>query len=84
MVENYPGLKAFCRNVYRLRKEHGLSQKEMARIMGVGVGSLRKVERGTVPPRMDILVLHNLTLHFSIPISSLFWAEDHKQDFTMP
>ena len=84
MEENNLYLKAFCRNVHRLRKEHGLSQKEMARIMGIGVGSLRKVEQGTVPPRMDILVLRNLTLHFSIPISSLIWDEENKQDFTEP
>ena len=34
------------RNVYYLRKEYGLSQKSLAKLLGIGVNKLRKIEKG--------------------------------------
>ena len=41
-------------NLLWLRKKHGYSQKTMAQIMGIGVTSLRRLERGELPPRLTI------------------------------
>jgi len=72
MADNDYELSVFCDNVRFLRKAHGLSQKEMAKIMGIGVGGLRIIERGTVPPRLDVFVLICLSDHFHISCDSLF------------
>ena len=64
----------FCQNVRRLRTEAGLSQKEMAQIMGIGVYSLRKIELGTFPPRAGVDMFFRLRDTFHISIVSLFTA----------
>jgi transcriptional regulator with XRE-family HTH domain len=69
-------LKNFCRNVAYLRKKHSLTQAEMAKIMNVGVGTIRSLERGIVPPRLSADVLYSLHDHFHISVDALFssWA----------
>lgn len=62
----------FCHNVAWLRKHHKLSKKEMAKRLGIGVGSLNKLEGGTVPPNMTSEVLNNLCKHFHISLSDQF------------
>lgn len=37
----------FYQNIIFLRKKHNLSQREMAEIIGISVGTLRRLERGT-------------------------------------
>ena len=56
----------FGYNVAWLRKRYGLSKKEMAEIMGIGVGSLTKVERGEIPPQMKVDVLVKIYRRFGI------------------
>lgn len=69
-------LKNFCRNVAFLRKEHGLTQAQMATIMNVGVGTVRSLERGIVPPRLNAYVLYRLHDHFHISVDSLFSSRE--------
>lgn len=64
----------FCQNVRRLRTEAGLSQKEMAQIMGIGVYSLRKIELRMFPPRAGVDMFFRLRHTFHISIVSLFTA----------
>ena len=40
----------FCQNIRRLRMEHKFSQKQMASMLGIGVKSLRLLERNIIPP----------------------------------
>ena len=56
----------FGYNVAWLRERHGLSQKKMAEIMGIGIGSLNKVERGDMPPKMKVDVLINIYRQFGV------------------
>lgn len=42
---------AFCSNIRYLRKTHGLTQAQMADIMGVGISTVRLLENGTLPKR---------------------------------
>ena len=56
----------FAHNLTWLRKKHGLSKRDMARRLGIGMESLNKLEQGIIPPRQtaniflkyeDILIL---------------------------
>lgn len=71
-------IKNFCDNVRRLRREAGLSQKEMAQVMGVGIYSLRKIEAGCLPPMMGIDAIFRLHSRFSIPLHLLFEPYERK------
>ena len=62
----------FLRNVAWLRKHHGLSQKEMAVLLGVGVGTIRKMERGVLPPRLMADVVWRIRDSFHVPPRELF------------
>ena len=64
-------LQSLCRNVAYLRKKHGLTQSQMANIMGVGIGTVRSLERGIVPPRMKACVLCRLHDYFHISADTL-------------
>ena len=55
-------------NFVWLRKKTGLSKKEMAGILQIGIGSLNKIERGVLPPRMSLDVLTHVEEHFGIPL----------------
>ena len=50
-------LDLFCHNIHSLRKYCKLSQKEMAGQLHIGIKSLRKLENGVIPPRLDIHIL---------------------------
>ena len=43
----------FGRNIYYLRQEKGVTQKEMADILGVGVTTLRKIEKEDTSVRIN-------------------------------
>ena len=59
-------LEILSHNLLWLRKEHGYSQKNMAVILKIGVGSLRALERGRVPPRVTVDILFEIQTHFQI------------------
>ena len=61
----------FCRNVAYLRKKHRLTQAQMAKIMNVGIGTVRSLERGIVPPRLNVCVLCRLHDYFHISADAL-------------
>ena len=65
-------IKNLSHNIKHLRQSHNLSKKSMAKIMGIGIGSLNKLESGILPPRADVQCLLNLNRHFGISISELF------------
>lgn len=65
-------LTIFCQNIRILRIKNGLSQKEMAKILRIGVGSLRTIEAGHIPPRLGCNVLYYAAVHFGLRTSTLF------------
>lgn len=69
-------LENLCHNIYRLRKANNLTQKEMAKILKVGVGSLRKLEAGIIPPRMTVDILYHVYVAFGISPSQLMEKKD--------
>jgi DNA-binding XRE family transcriptional regulator len=64
--------KLFCENVKRLREENGLSKKELSKIMGIGVGSLTKIESGCIPKRLSWTSAVRLAHFFEIMVQDLF------------
>ena len=56
----------FSYNVMYLRKMNNISQKEMACILGIGVGSLNKIENGILPKRLSVDVLFRIHERFGI------------------
>ena len=50
--------ETFCGNIRYLRARDRLTQKEMAALLGISVGTLRKLESGMPTPRLrfDILL----------------------------
>ena len=62
----------FCRNVFLLRKYAGMSQKDLAAILHISVNTLRKLESGTIPPRMGVDVIFILANTFHVPPAALF------------
>ena len=62
----------FCRNIAYLRRTHNLTQAQMARIMGVGVHSIRLLERGILPKRLSYMVFYPLCDYFNLSADALF------------
>ena len=65
-------LHIFCQNIRDLRQRHNLTQTQMARIMGVGLHSVRCLERNIVPPRLSCEVIYTLSNHFHLHSACLF------------
>lgn len=71
----------FCKNVKFLRENNNLSKKEMAKILGIGIGSLTKLEKGEIPERMGANVIINICDYFHILPNKLFECIIKKEDF---
>lgn len=65
-------LLILCDNLRRLRRAHGLSKKEMAKILGIGVKSLSLLENNILPPRLGCEMLFRASQHFKIRACELF------------
>ena len=65
-------LQNFCRNITVLRQKHKLSQKELSKILHISTRSVRLLERGIVPPKLDCAVLISIQTHFHIRPSEMF------------
>lgn len=55
-----------CINITTLRNHYGLTQKKMAELLGIGIHSLRLLEKGILPPRLSFTILITLYDHFHI------------------
>lgn len=64
------------KNIIQIRKDYGLSKKQMAEIMGISVRSFNKIENGEIPPKMKVDVLFNIQDYFGITPPKLFSAWD--------
>ena len=71
-MERDEDIQVFLRNITLLRKSRGLSKKEMAKKLRIGVWSLNKIERGELPPRLGADVFLAVYRNFGIYPSALF------------
>ena len=81
-MENNNDQKCFGENIFLLRKVHRLSQKELAKIMGVSVYCVRKAEQGVFANSLCADALVNLSRHFRLRISTLL-APQEEWNITM-
>lgn len=58
-------------NLTYLRKENGISKQELADIMGVGLWTVTKLERGELPPRMKVEALFRIQHRFGVSVHRL-------------
>ena len=56
-------------NISYLRKEYNLTKLNMAKIMGVGIKTLNKVEKGILPAKLTVDFLFRIQKYFNIPVS---------------
>lgn len=71
-MSNDLAISIFLDNIMFLRKENGISLKKMAQIMKISVNTLRKIEFGVLPKRLNAEVLLLLSDYFDISIDGLF------------
>ena len=62
----------FCENVKCLREKEGLTRRELAARLGIGVRSLARLERGEIPPRLNVGVVIKISREFGIHPKELF------------
>ena len=65
-------IKNLLHNLAFLRKQHGCSAAKMAALLGIGVGSLRQIERGILPPRLSTEDVFKAAKRFGIAPKDLF------------
>ena len=70
--QNREEIAVFCQNIKILREKYDLSKKEMAKILGIGVAGLKKLEQGIISPRASVEIIFNLSRHFKVKPNKLF------------
>lgn len=63
-------IKQFGRHVKVLRKEHGLTQEELASKSGISLKYIQRIE-GKNPPNLGLEYLYKLAVGFGIPVWKL-------------
>lgn len=59
-------LDIFAHNLVWLRTHCGISKKEMAALLGIGLGSLNRLEKGELPPRVSVNIFFAIQKQFGI------------------
>ena len=59
-------VEILSKNIKCLRKTNGMTKKEMAKLLGIGEGTLSKLENGVLPPRLTVEILFVLEREFDI------------------
>ncbi len=65
-------LETLSHNIQYLRTQYGFSKKEMAGLLGIGICSLNKLEKGELPPRLGVEILFNIQHYFGVAPQKLF------------
>ncbi|MBE6999750.1 MAG: helix-turn-helix domain-containing protein [Clostridia bacterium] len=70
--ENRLQLENLICNIVFLRKHFGISRKRMAKLLGIGVTTLQKLEQGILPPRLGVDIFFHIQRNFGIaPVTIL-------------
>lgn len=56
----------FLQNLTYLRIQHGLTPKQMAKLLNISVRSMKRMERGELPLSVDADVLYSINDHFDV------------------
>ena len=72
MKENEIQLRNLLDNIRWIREYYCIPQKRMAQLLGIGVRSLKTLEKGILPPRLGINIVFQLHKEFRYSVSNLF------------
>ena len=61
-----------CHNIAYLRRRHGLTKKEMALTLGIGVRSLSLIEDGRLPRNLRLMQVLLAAHIFGVSVKRLF------------
>lgn len=67
-------MKFLSHNVLYLRTKNDITKKEMAKILGIGITTLNKIEQGVLPPRLSVEMLFRIRDYFGVSLSLLVSA----------
>lgn len=76
MVHKSKDSEIFGENIRFLRKAHGLTQKQMAQIMGISLYCLQKTEQGFFPNSLYMDALLRTARHFHLHPALLFTPQN--------
>lgn len=72
----FPDNQALCdnliHNIITLRKQYGLTKKAMAKLLGISLYSLNRLESGDMSRRLGVEMVFRAQACFGIPIRELF------------
>ena len=71
-LENDKELLVLMKNIKYLRLKNGLTKREMAKIIGVGIKTLNQIEKEEFPKRFTVRILYGISEHFGILPSKQF------------
>lgn len=64
--ENNIQFQNFCHNIKWLRNENEYSKSKMAKMLGISVKTLEKLENGEMPNKLSVKVISNVKYHFNL------------------
>lgn len=65
----------FCNNMLKLRNHFGMTQRDFAKALHIGVHSLAMIEKGNIPDRLGATILIRIYHCFGIMPSEMFFEE---------
>lgn len=65
-------IKNFVCNIIWLKNNYRLSKRKMAKMLGIGIKSLDKLEKGEFPLRIGVEVVFNIYKNFGVAPKDLF------------
>lgn len=65
-------IEIFCENIKKLRKQHNLTKKEMARKLRISIPTLNIIEKGELPKRLTVDIIYAIVDEFNIRADDLF------------
>ncbi len=71
-MQNENELFVMCENIKRIRTAHGLSEKDMAEVLGISVYVLTKLEAGDISLRLKADAIIRLCRRFGIEPKDVF------------
>ena len=63
----------FCQNLHHLRQVHGMTQKEMAAVLGISVGTYGRLERGDPTVRIRSGRIHRVCDQFGVSVEEILY-----------
>lgn len=66
--------KDFAIKLKKLRKDAGVTQEELAKVLGVGRTTISEYERGVIEPKRKTLI--DIAFYFNVPVDYFFIREE--------